>query len=294
MKTRKAHFRGTWYPGDARECEREIDAFLSAGRADDFPGETHVGAVAPHAGWVFSGGPACRAVKRLSGDKTDLVILFGTHLHPGSRPRIMTRGAWETPFGDIRVHEEFASGMMDLFDFDVEMCEGDSFDPPPDNTLEVLLPFVKYFFKDAAVAVAGAPPAPVSIDMGKAAAEICRDMGLAARVLGSTDLTHYGRSYGFLPAGTGKKAVQWARDENDRRVIDAILDMKPREVIDEALKRQNACCAGAAAAAMAASKGLGAFRARLLEYASSHDAQPGDSFVGYAGIVFAAQDKTDA
>ncbi len=58
--------------------------------------------------------------------------------------------------------------------------------------------------------------------------------------------------------------------------------MEPETVIREALTNRSACCAGAAAAAIAASISMGAER----EYASSYDKHPGDSFVGYAGIVF--------
>jgi AmmeMemoRadiSam system protein B len=57
-------------------------------------------------------------------------------------------------------------------------------------------------------------------------------------------------------------------------------------VIDEALARQNACCAGAAATAIEAAKHLGADRAESIAYATSYDKSPGDSFVGYVGIVF--------
>ena len=107
-----------------------------------------------------------------------------------------------------------------------------------------------------------------------------------ARVIGSTDLTHYGFNYGFIPKGTGASAVNWVRNENDRKVIEAMLAMNPTGVIEEALANQNACCSGAAAAAMAAGKALGAASAIQTAYATSYDKSPGDSFVGYVGIVF--------
>jgi AmmeMemoRadiSam system protein B len=54
----------------------------------------------------------------------------------------------------------------------------------------------------------------------------------------------------------------------------------------EGLQHQNACCAGAAAVAIAAAKRLGANKAHYIGYNSSHDKHPGDSFVGYAGMTF--------
>jgi AmmeMemoRadiSam system protein B len=69
-------------------------------------------------------------------------------------------------------------------------------------------------------------------------------------------------------------------------LIDALLAMSPEQVIDEGLEHQNACCAGAAATAIATVQKMGARQARELAYASSYDKSPGDSFVGYAGVVF--------
>jgi AmmeMemoRadiSam system protein B len=105
-------------------------------------------------------------------------------------------------------------------------------------------------------------------------------------VLGSTDLTHYGYNYGFVTKGTGTTALDWVRNTNDRRVIDAMLDMKPERVINEARVSQNACCAGAASTAIACANFLGATRAESIAYATSYDKSPGDSFVGYVGIVY--------
>ena len=45
------------------------------------------------------------------------------------------------------------------------------------------------------------------------------------------------------------------------------------------------CCAGAAATAIETAKNLGADSAHELVYATSYDKSPGDSFVGYVGIV---------
>jgi len=80
--------------------------------------------------------------------------------------------------------------------------------------------------------------------------------------------------------------VDWVRNENDQRILDAMTAMDPERVIREALESQNACCAGAAAAAIAAAKQLGAAEAETIAYATSYDKSPGDSFVGYAGVVF--------
>ena len=122
--------------------------------------------------------------------------------------------------------------------------------------------------------------------MGKTVVDLSKRLGLQVKVIGSTDLTHYGPNYGFMSHGRGASAVAWVQNENDRRVIDAMLTMDPEKVIKEATANQNACCSGAAATAIAAAKALGAKQAETIAYAPSHDKSPGDSFVGYVGIVF--------
>ena len=280
---RPAVFAGSWYPAGASECEHEINQFIKDGEKFTSTDRKLVGGIVPHAGWFFSGSIACNVIKHLKSEETtDVFVVFGMHLHPDSPYFIMTGGSWETPFGELPVHEELAGGIAERFEVSIETPTNFS----QDNTVELQLPFIKYFFKDVAIVAMGVPPAKRSLEIGKAIVEIATRMDLKIKILGSTDLTHYGRNYGFVSRGTGSAAVEWVKHENDRRVIDAMLTMEPEQVIKEALANQNACCAGAAATAIAAGKALGAEKADTIAYATSYDKSPGDSFVGYVGIVF--------
>jgi AmmeMemoRadiSam system protein B len=285
MKTsnvRKAMFAGSWYPSSASECEREINSFLAEGKNIKSPDRRLVGGIVPHAGWYFSGSIACNVISRLkSKDRPDVIVVFGMHLHPDSPCYLMAEGAWETPFGEIPVEESLAAELVKKFSFSLETP--DRFNP--DNTVELQLPFIKYFFEDIKIVAMGVPPSRSSLDIGKSVIGFAKEMGLTAKVIGSTDLTHYGSNYGFTSKGRGQKAVDWVRSENDRRVIDAMLALEPEKVISEASASQNACCAGAAATAIEAAKTLGASQADEIAYATSYDKSPGDSFVGYVGVV---------
>ena len=195
----------------------------------------------------------------------------------------MAGGAWETPFGEIQIHETLAEKLLQRFDFQVETPRSYT----PDNTIELQLPFVKYFFPQTQLLL----PSECRRSKGhwRSVApwlQIAADLDLTLQVIGSTDLTHYGRNYGFTSRGSGKEAVEWVKETNDSQIIDAMLAMDPEKVISEALANKNACCAGAAATAIAAVKNLGATRALNTTYATSYDKSPGDSFVGYVGMVF--------
>jgi AmmeMemoRadiSam system protein B len=283
VKARKALFAGTWYPGSAAGCEKEIISFLNEYDTKTVSDRTLTGGIVPHAGWYFSGSIACNVINCLKDEKpTDVFVIFGMHLHAGSPSFIMTEGACETPFGEIEIEKGIAGELTKKFTFQIETAENFT----QDNTIELQLPFIKYFFEDAKIVPIGVPPAKDALEIGEAVADISNKLGLRIKVIGSTDLTHYGANYGFIAKGTGPKAVDWVRNENDRKVIDAMLAMDSHAVISEALTNQNACCGGAAAAAIAAAKKLGAENAESIAYATSYDKSPGDSLVGYVGIVF--------
>lgn len=282
-KLRRAVFAGSWYPSSAAECKKEIEGFLAEGKIMDFPAGKRVGGIVPHAGWFFSGSIACNVINCLqAGDAFDVIVVFGMHLHPDSPCIMMAEGAWETPFGEIYVDEQLAGELTKQFSFTLE--SPNSF--TQDNTIELQLPFIKYFFSEVKIVAMGVPPAKSSLEIGRAVVDIGNRLGLRIKVIGSTDLTHYGRNYGFVSKGTGPQALDWVRNQNDRRIIELMLDMDAEKVISEALASHNACCAGAAATAIEAAKHLGADRAESIAYATSYDKNPGDSFVGYVGIVF--------
>ncbi|MBW2367312.1 MAG: AmmeMemoRadiSam system protein B [Deltaproteobacteria bacterium] len=283
MHIRKTLFAGSWYPADATSCEWEINKFLKEDSHFGTDENACIGGIVPHAGWFYSGAIACQVIRRLAlKPPPDVILIFGMHLASGSPNYIMTNGAWETPFGDLVIDSDLARELTKRFAFQVETTT----EFKSDNTIELQLPFIKYFFNSVKIVPIGVPPDHSSIELAKSAADAATRLGLQVRVIGSTDLTHYGRNYGFMPKGTGSSAVDWVRDKNDRQVIDAILAMDPEKVLTNAAANNNACCAGAAASAIAVAQSLGAETSRTVAYATSYDKSPGDSLVGYVGIVF--------
>ncbi len=283
MKTRRADFAGSWYPGGESDCKKAIEKFTRIDIACASPDETPVGGIVPHAGWYFSGEIACNVIRCLKdGADPDSIIIFGRHLHPGSESYIMKEGRWATPFGDVEIDDEVAAALTDEFAFSVETTA----DYEQDNTIELQLPFIKHFFPSTKIVPMGLPPRLESLKIARRAAKISTEMGRSTIVVGSTDLTHYGYNYGFTPRGVGEDALEWVKNSNDKRIVDIILDMDEERVIEESLENHNACCGGAAGAAIAASKELGSVKAKKTMYSTSYDIRPDTSFVGYVGIVF--------
>lgn len=283
---RKNAVEGRFYPGNARACEEELSRYTdfdSSGLNLDTP---LLGGIVPHAGWVFSGPTAGKvfAAIRDSG-RAETFILFGAvHRFGADRPVIMSEGEWATPLGGVEIDRETAARLRDAAGLDESASAHDG-----EHSIEVQIPFIRQAFPGAKIVPVLAPPDESSIAAGAAAGEIVRDGGGRVVVVGSTDLTHYGREYGFAPQGTGEKALEWVREKNDAGMVEKMVGLKVEEALGEARRNHNACGAGAIAAVLAAMRAAGKTAGTLLEYTTSHDVMPergATLFVGYAGVVF--------
>ena len=262
-----------WYP----QNPEEITHFLS-----EFANMTNctTAAIAPHAGWFYSGRIAARAVSLLDR-KADTLAVIGGHLPAGRKPLFAMEDAVWTPLGNMAVDTELRAAMIGE-----TAGEEDSFQ---DNTVEVLLPMARFFLPDASLLWMRLPSEMSSFEAGKALAAIARKQGRTLAVLASADLTHYGPGYGFAPRGIGPEAVRWVREVNDRRFIEAVESGDPASVLERAKADNSSCSAGAVLGVMGFAQATGAGSAKLLEYGTSADAEkspPPSSFVGYAAFAF--------
>ncbi len=267
-----------WYPGSAKECQRELAGFVAG--VKPLPAATAVyGGVIPHAGWYFSGRLAARVFYLASQAKQPQVVcIFGGHLGSTAPPLLVEDEAWETPLGPVALATEMYESLKAKI-----ACAPEY---PGDNTIEIQLPMVKYFFPQAKVLAARAPHSPQAMALGRAVAQTAQELKLSLLAFGSSDLTHYGPNYGWAPKGYGPQAVQWVKEVNDRVYVERALRLDATGVLQAAAQDQSSCSAGATAAAISAAQAMGASRAALVEYYTSYDIRPDNSFVGYAGILF--------
>ncbi len=281
MNRRERTLPRGWYPVDGKDCKREIESHLEGWAPSQFPSITGLGGIVPHAGWYFSGRLAARVFYTLKlKSKVDVVVLYGGHLATEDLPRIVTEEAWETPFGDLEIHTSFVRNLMKSVEMRKESPTS------ADNTIEIQLAMVKYFFPYAKLVAVRSPLSLKAETLGREVARIAMKEGVSTIAIGSTDLTHYGPNYGFTGKGVGPASVEWVKKENDTGFIDRALRMDAEGLLKHAMDNDSACSAGAALSSMATCKALGAEKGMLLDYYTSYDIMPDDSFVGYAGILY--------
>jgi len=208
------------------------------------------------------------------------IVVYGGHLPAHSDPVIYTDEAWDTPMGPQPIDQALSE---DLASRGEALRATSRF---TDNTVEVLLPFVKHFFPKTPIIAVHAPSSKRALRLGDAVDSLLQEKGLTAIFIGSADLTHYGPNYGFSPMGSGSAAVKWVKEDNDKSLIDKALAMDTQGLLDDAMLRQNTCSAGPIASVMTSVSRRGAKQGSLVDYYTSYDIMPNSSFVGYAGIVF--------
>ncbi|MDH4247557.1 MAG: AmmeMemoRadiSam system protein B [Deltaproteobacteria bacterium] len=285
MFRRSMAFGGSWYPADRNACERQIQEFWRQGNpAGPATGSPLRLGIVPHAGWLFSGALAARVFRCLTPEPPDLVVVLGGHLRPGDPVVAMVEGAWETPFGEFRLHRAFREELEGLPSLLLE----DERQYFPDNSVELQLPFAKYQYPQAELLTLRVPPSRLALEVGRRLEAYLNRTGLKAVLVASTDLTHYGPNYHFEPQGRGLPGLRWVREENDPAFLAAVAGGDGEAILTMARERSNACSPGAVAAlntvAQARNQGF-----HSLGYTTSHDVMSGDkeNFVGYMGGVFA-------
>jgi len=278
MAVRERFLPPGWYPASEEKTRAKIEDFLTElGPSDQRP--EAVAGIVPHAGWDFSGRIALDVIRRLNPEH-DVVVVVGGHMGVGEGVCAAFEEGFRTPLGvvenDLELLEEVGEAITVRRDSSA------------DNTVEVQLPLIAYLFPHSRVLAMRAAPSAAAVELGDILYTAAGRLGRKAVVLGSTDLTHYGDAYGFTPRGRGKDAVEWVRNSNDRRFVDALLGLQEAQAIDLALRERSACSAGGAVAAVSFVRKCGATNGRLLTHSLSYDLAPSSSFVGYAGIIFKA------
>ncbi len=184
---------------------------------------------------------------------------------------IMSQGAWETPFGDVRIDADFAEALKRQ----CPLLQEDSAAHRSEHAAEVELPFLqirKPQVQFVPIALGTGQFEPLE-QLGLALAEVIAARSSSVLIVASSDMNHY-----------ESDAITRVKDHI---AIEPILHLDARALYDVVTQQHISMCGfGPAVAMLTAAKNLGATIAELLKYATSGDVS-GERFavVGYAGIV---------
>jgi MEMO1 family protein len=192
--------------------------------------------VVPHAGLEYSGTVAASAYRHLQAAKPERVFILG-FTHRGGRPGVSIPGigAFQTPLGEVTVDRaavrEIASGGQFAMIAESEVC---------DHSVEIQLPLLQK-------AVAGVPVVPLYVgpldgtERRVAAQALAQHVRPGDVLLASSDLTHYGRSFGYQPFPAGPD-VDRRLFLLDSRVIAAAGSLDPTLFLDTLRELDSTVC----------------------------------------------------
>jgi hypothetical protein len=257
---------GQFYPLDAEALREEVQGLLQPGRER----LKAIGAMAPHAGYMYSGRTAGLLYSSIEIPPT--VLLLGpNHTGLGPRASIMSQGQWEVPTGTAEIDQELAQALLR----EAPLLEQDTAAHLYEHSLEVQLPFLLEL--NPRVRIVPVVLMEATLEelqaLGEAIARAIRASGREALVIASSDMSHY------VPHEVAQR--------KDHLALQRLLALEPQGLYQVVKAERISMCGYLPATAMLwAARALGAREARLLAYSTSAEAS-GDysQVVGYAAVV---------
>ena len=262
---------GRFYPAVPAQLDRTVRELLeSVGGARPAPARA---AVAPHAGYPYSGRTAAHVFARR--EIPPLVVILAPNHTGVCRARggasLWEAGAFRTPLGDVGVDEEFARALVAAS----PLVGPDHAAHTGEHAVEVELPFLQVRRADVRIV-----PLVLAWDAWQGCLELGETLaGLVGRwpqpvlLLASSDLNHY------EPATVSER--------KDRRALEAIAALDGAELLHRCRVEGISMCGRApTATVLAAARALGARAAEVVDYSHS-GLVSGDeeAVVGYGGVV---------
>ncbi len=262
---RPAVLPGAWYPADPAALARTVDGFLAGADPDTLPvGRPRVG-VAPHAGYAWSGPVAGRLYGLLTAVPVRrLVILAPNHRVRLGRPALSGAAAFATPLGPVLVDTDAVARLAAGGTFAV-----DDQSHRDEHAIEIQLPLAQRCWQGSCPAIVPVlVPRLEAAQRAAAAAQLAELCDADTLLLVSTDLTHYGAGYGFVPFNTDIPA---AIERLDTGALLRLLAGDGPGLLDYGRQTGITMC-GLEAAALALGCGVPpGHQAALLGYARSGD-----------------------
>ncbi len=274
---RAARFAGSFYP-ENKEKLREYIRKMTSGVSHESEGKI-CGAVAPHAGYVYSGSVAAHTHKMLAKADFDTIIIIGHDTFQNVAALIAPHDYFETPLGKAPVDTNMAQRLVNAHKDIVFSASAYA----RDHTIEVQLPFLQELKKDfKIVPVLFGTPSKENIET-LADAIMKVSVNRNTLTLASTDLSHYPP---HKTASVVDKSTIKAMESLD--VEKLLLHLSKQERKPYPGLQTAMCARGGVCAAMRVARKKGADRTQFLQYATSGDSpeRGSKSVVGYCSVLF--------
>jgi AmmeMemoRadiSam system protein B len=215
---------GKFYESDFTKLDKELNGCFSSKLG---PGELPIrrddeqkikAIIVPHAGYFYSGPCAAWAYKEIAErhlPKTYVILGF-SH---GGMPSGISIEDWKTPFGIVKTDKDLAIYLKDNTSLKINESVHEE-----EHSIEVQVPFLQFVNRDA---LGTMKILPISfgrdLDFEKIALELSKALKSRDVVyIVSSDFTHYGRNYGYVPFTTDIQAKLKDLDVHAIKLINSL------------------------------------------------------------------------
>jgi len=262
---------GGFYSADPKELSDSIDNLKQSTGPVATDRKVEI-AIAPHAGYPYSGPVAAYTYKAIARNHYKTIVILGpSHFYPFEGISIWPRGGFKTPLGIVPVDDDFAQALLKenpKFLFLPQVFERE-------HAIEVELPFLQKTFDSVRI---------VPILMGDPDPRVCRDLAVAldkligqrddVLILISSDMSHY---YTYDVA-----------NRMDALSLEAIKEIDPKKFFEGCISRKMEMCGFVpVTTALIFARLRGIQHVEVLKHANSGDTT-GDKtrVVGYSSVIF--------
>ncbi len=257
---------GSFYPGSRNELIDTLKTLVG----EKLGRQRVLGAISPHAGYVYSGQVMGSVFSRIEVPDT-VVILTPNHTGYGRPYSLWPEGCWKTPLGEIATDEELVSEILNSCD----LIEKDKEAHVREHAAEVILPFLQYInprVKIVVIVVQTSQLEDLEI-IGKSIGQVLKKTSPSTLVVASSDMTHY--------------ESHESANQKDKSAIAEIVALREEGLYNVVRESNITMCGVCPVISMiVCSKERGATKAELIKYATSGDVS-GDyeQVVGYAAVI---------
>ncbi len=195
-RVKRPGFAGSWYPGDPKELAGQVDHML--GKAAAPIGKQQPWAlIVPHAGYRYSGQVAAAGYKTIGRDYFQrVVILAPSHRWPLTGAAVTDVDYFQTPLGNIPVDQQACRGLLAN---GLVKLEPKAFGP--EHSLEMQLPFLQRRLKNFTLVplLFGHLAKEQYHSLARALLPLMNDPKIPTLLVASSDFTHYGPDYRYVP-----------------------------------------------------------------------------------------------
>jgi len=270
---------GQFYEADPKKLLKQIEScFKSSGLPSSKRSKKMFGCICPHAGYAFSGNCAAYSYKEIGESFIpDVYVLLGLS-HNGFDSCISIED-WETPLGAVKADSSLGNEISKLTKIPIDEIPHQN-----EHSIEVQLPFLQFVNKGIDFKILPMIISP-DIDAKKFAADIKKAVSKKNVIfIASSDFTHYGPNYGYLPFVSDIKENMYKLDSS---AIDFIKNLDSKGFLEYVDSKEITICGYYPIYALIEiAKVFGYKKAELLKYYTSGDiVDDYSNSVGYASIL---------